>query len=78
MEEIEISIDVIRIQTMIHAIHTDRLNDQQLTRLTRYLFSDEFPQEFIELDNSELTGAEKQKEFQRIYARSTTPLQVLN
>ena len=78
MEEIEISIDIIRVQTMIYAIHTHRLNDQQLNRLTRYLFSDEFAEEFIKMDNSDLTGAEKQQAFTRMYNRSITPLGMLN
>ena len=78
MEEIQISIDIMRVQTMIFAIHTHRLNDQQLNRLTRYLFSDEFAEEFIEMDNSDLTGAEKQQEFEKIYRRSITPLELTN
>ncbi len=78
MENIEISIDVIRVQTMMHAIHRDRISNVQLTRLSRFLFSKEFATEFIQLESSLIPEDEKQMEFQNIYLRTITPIELLN
>lgn len=63
---------------MIHAVHKNKLPDEQLIKLIRYIFSDEFAEEFIELDMSSRTNKEKKEEFDRIYQRSIAPLELLN
>ncbi len=78
MEDSQISIDVMRVQTMDYAINQDFLSSEQLYRLANYIFSDAFAEEFLELEASSYSIEEKQEGFEKIYKRSTTPLELMN
>ena len=78
MEDSQISIDVMRVQTMDYAINQDFLSSEQLYRLANYIFSDAFDEEFLELEASCYSIEEKKEGFEKLDKRSTTPLEIMN
>ena len=69
MAEKPMNLDVMRSQTMLYAIHIDKVTDEQLVRLTRYVFTDEFAHEVIRQQTTLETEEEKIQAYKNLYKK---------